>query len=155
MKNKTKKILILDDNYWFYFFKHLDKKWKYSFSVRGNVIEPSKYYRNFIKNPPDVLILNIWFRTNWYSSPKGIKFLERLIWHYGKKEVEVQKSFFWLFSKEINKGTKVKDLKTKIIIVDDAWKWNKTKFSIFKYFNNIYFVSDKNIDEIHNIIENS
>ena len=153
---KPKKILIIDDNYWHYIYRGLTnsvERWKFSFPVRNNTIDPLKYYRYILKNKPDFIIMWTWYKHSNHYTPKWITLLEKLVWYYGKI-VESSSNFLWLkFNK--SKQYKMSWFNSKIIYICDMWKINTKKFSIFKYFDNITFIPDKNIMKIINYINNN
>jgi len=151
---KRKKVLILDDSYWHYIFRELN--WIHndlSFPFRWNVIDPMKWYKYIVKSKPDYIIMSSWYQHNSYSTPKWISLLERLVWHYWK-EISESSNFLWF---KFNKSSefKLSWFNSKIIYICDMWKLNTKKFSIFKYFDNIEFVQDKDINIISQIIDNN
>lgn len=152
IEKKVKKILILDDWYGYYIFRKLNEKNSrfLSFPIRWNILDPVKYYRYIVKQQPDFIIMNTWYKHNNWDTPKGIDLLSKLASHYWKLEDE-SKSFLWIkFWKK--KEFKMSWFNSKIIYICDMWKLNTKHFSIFKYFNNIEFVPDKNINKILEII---
>lgn len=152
----NKKILILDDTNWHYIYKNLNNRNnKFSFHVRGNIIDPIKYYKYIIKTKPDIIIMNTWYKGSSVSTPKWISLLERLVWYYWQNKEIYNSSFFWLIKSNKHNELKMSWFNSKIIYVCDMWKHNKSRFSVFKHFPNISFVPEKDIDEILTIINNN
>jgi len=153
---KTKKVLILDDTHGHYIFRRLNEKDKnneLSYPLRWNIIDPLRFYKYIVKQNPDYIIMNTWYKHNWYSFAKWINLLEKIATYFWQ-EVKTSKTFLW-FNIGEKKEFKLNWFKSKIIYTCDMGALNAKKFNIFKYFDNIEYVPDKDIDTIYNIIQNS
>jgi len=147
MKNKTKKILILDSQYWYFLYKKLSKIKSFSFHVRWNTFDPIKYYEYIIKNNPDVIIMWTWYNNWLLQEPKWIILLKKILSYYWREVEEYKRKFLWIKFWKIIKY-KLVWFNSKIIYICDMWKINIKKYSIFNYFENIVFIPDKDIKKI-------